>query len=497
MNGYVLSETYDAKFFNKMSPLNFRTKCILSGYRPPKIQTACELGFGFGNSINIFAATTDIEWWGTDFNQSQAYFAQNLSHNVQNGAKLFADSFEKFLSRDLPQFDYITLHGIYSWVDADIRRQILDIIDKHLAPGGGLYISYNAKPGQNNLQSLRDFLKVQQKYVTPHSKLPTESAVESFEVLEHLNQIGARFVKNNEALQGFINEFKDNPHYVVHEFLNSAWDSFSVLDIAEDLRDSQLSFLSRADVNPYLDEIIFPSEQFQFINDASNPLLKEFYKDHITNSGFRSDFWIRGGIKMTPIEQYYYLLDLTIISVERPENLSFRTKIWGQSIDLNQEIYEPIFNYLKDQKPKAVKDLVAECNIQQEHLLAILSTLLQVNYIKLYEEPSELAQARADRMNDYLLNNINNSKLDFLVSSLSQDGILSNSLTRLFIYFMKQGIVDVDGLAEAVKNWLDNKGQNITSEGKVLSGQEAIDHLIVLAKEQVESIDLLKLHNIL
>lgn len=36
----------------------------------------------------------------------------------------------------LPQFDFITLHGIYTWVSRENRQHIVDFIARYLKPGG-------------------------------------------------------------------------------------------------------------------------------------------------------------------------------------------------------------------------------------------------------------------------------------------------------------------------------------------------------------------------
>ena len=46
-----------------------------------------------------FAAGSDVNWWGTDFNPSQASFASELSRASGSAMELFDDSFEEFLTR--------------------------------------------------------------------------------------------------------------------------------------------------------------------------------------------------------------------------------------------------------------------------------------------------------------------------------------------------------------------------------------------------------------
>jgi hypothetical protein len=45
------------------------------------------------------------------------------------------------------RFDYILIHGVYSWVPPHVREAILELCRTSLAPNGVAYISYNALPG--------------------------------------------------------------------------------------------------------------------------------------------------------------------------------------------------------------------------------------------------------------------------------------------------------------------------------------------------------------
>ena len=62
-------------------------------------------------------------WYATDFNPSQAAFARELAAASGADAQLFDDAFADFAeSPDLPDFDYIGLHGIWSWISDANRR---------------------------------------------------------------------------------------------------------------------------------------------------------------------------------------------------------------------------------------------------------------------------------------------------------------------------------------------------------------------------------------
>lgn len=147
--GYVADIGYTHGYFTELNPLRARLALLQSGIAPPpKSGTACELGFGQGLSVNIHAAATDCSWWATDFNPSQAGFAQSLADTSGAHANLSDQAFEEFCNRDdLPMFDFIGLHGIWSWISDANRSVLVKFIHSRLKVGGLLYISYNTQPG--------------------------------------------------------------------------------------------------------------------------------------------------------------------------------------------------------------------------------------------------------------------------------------------------------------------------------------------------------------
>jgi SAM-dependent methyltransferase len=57
------------------------------------------------------------------------------------------------------RFDYILIHGVYSWVPPRVREAILELCGRSLAPGGVAYISYNALPGCYTRRYVWDLLR--------------------------------------------------------------------------------------------------------------------------------------------------------------------------------------------------------------------------------------------------------------------------------------------------------------------------------------------------
>ena len=65
--------------------------------------------------------------------------------------------------RDIPDddgaFDYIIVHGLYSWVPPEVRAHVMPLIARLLAPNGIALVSYNTFPGCRIRQATRDMLR--------------------------------------------------------------------------------------------------------------------------------------------------------------------------------------------------------------------------------------------------------------------------------------------------------------------------------------------------
>lgn len=119
-NGYQTEVNYTYGYYRDLSP-NFQKFCLLlNGIESPDFQEThnhCELGFGQGVSINIHATCNEAKFYGTDFNPAHAAHANQLAEQSHVEHFFYDDSFEELLNRqDLPMFDSISLHGIWSWI---------------------------------------------------------------------------------------------------------------------------------------------------------------------------------------------------------------------------------------------------------------------------------------------------------------------------------------------------------------------------------------------
>ena len=181
----------------------------------------CELGCGQGFSTNLLAsANPHISFHANDFNPTHIAGARDLARSagIEN-AHFYDDSFAEFLNRnDLPAFDFVTLHGIYSWISPENRHAIVRFIRKNLKPGGLVYMSYNAMPGWASMMPLRRLL-VEHAAAQGSSQSLQARIAASLGFADKLGSLDTRYFASHPKLAGRVEKLKgQNPNYVAHEY---------------------------------------------------------------------------------------------------------------------------------------------------------------------------------------------------------------------------------------------------------------------------------------
>src|ERR1700722_16508678 len=152
-SGYVTDVPYCRNFVRELAPSWLDHVALLGGFTPPDRQGSfawCDLGCGPGVTAAILASTHPAgSFHGIDALPAHIDFAQGLASEASvSNATFHCADFSQASDRGLPSFDYIVSHGVYSWVDRAAKLHLRHFIDRHLKPGGLVYVSYNAMPGR-------------------------------------------------------------------------------------------------------------------------------------------------------------------------------------------------------------------------------------------------------------------------------------------------------------------------------------------------------------
>ena len=242
--GYVADIAYTYGYYQELNPLRIQLAFLNAGLVAPEVGVACELGFGQGLSVNVHAAASVTTWWGTDFNPAQAAFAQELAQVSGAGAQVFDQAFADFAQRpDLPDFDYIGLHGIWSWISDENRQVIVDFIRRKLKVGGVLYISYNTLPGWAAFAPMRHLMTEHAEVLGAEGRGIVSRIDGALDFAEKLWETEPRFAQANPLMGERIKTLKtQNRHYLAHEYFNRDWHPMHFATMAQWLEPAKVSY---------------------------------------------------------------------------------------------------------------------------------------------------------------------------------------------------------------------------------------------------------------
>lgn len=272
--GYVADIGYTYGYYTELNPLRVRLAFLNAGLVPPEVGSACELGFGQGMSANLHAAASVVQWAGTDFNPAQAGFAQELARVADSGAQLFDEAFDAFCNRpELPEFDYIGLHGIWSWISDENRAVIVDFVRRKLKVGGVLYISYNTQPGWAAMVPMRDLLTEHAEVLGADGAGIVSRIDSALAFADQLLASNPTYARANPQIAERIKMIKgQDRHYVAHEYFTRDWQPMAFAKMAQWLVPAKLQWACSANYLDAIDAVNLTAEQQTLLASIPDPM---------------------------------------------------------------------------------------------------------------------------------------------------------------------------------------------------------------------------------
>ena len=480
-DGYVTEIGYTYGYYTELNPQRIAVPFLNVGLAPPKIATACELGFGQGLSVNIHAAASQARWYGTDFNPGHATFAQSLAEAAGSGAQLFDQSFAEFGARpDLPDFDYIGLHGVLSWVSAASQRIIVDFIGRKLKPGGVLFISYNTLPGHAAMVALRHLLTEHAGKMAAPARGIVARIGGALEFAEALFALNPAFVTANPTVAERLTTMKgQHRHYLAHEYFNRDWRALPFAEMAASLAPAKLTFACSAAYLDHIDALNFTADQHRFLGEIADPMFRQSVRDFVVNQQFRRDYWVKGGRRLAALEQAEALRKLRVMLINAPRGeiaLTAQGAV-GQR-ELNGTVYNPFLDILADHRPHLLGEIETALSGLGLRLPGIYEALMVLSgrgdvAVVQDDDVQAMVRASTDRLNRHIRDKARSGgELGALASPVTGGGFAVPRFDQLFLLGRDQGHGSADALAGFAWDLLNEQGQRVAKDGKPLETPE-------------------------
>jgi trans-aconitate methyltransferase len=398
--------------------------------------SCCDLGCGQGLSTNVFAAChPEGQFHAIDFNRAHILGASGLAEQARlKNVTFWEATFDDLVTLPLPEFDFITLHGVYSWVNAANRELIIDFIRTKLKVGGVVYISYNCLPGWSPIAPIRQLLI---SYADMESAFLEEQINASIAFVERLKSMNLSYFNVNPSAGSFFDAIsKLSRNYLAHEYFNKDWIQFYHADVVKDFASAEMSFVGSASVVDNLDFLRFSLEEQQLLKGIEDSILKETVKDFAANTRFRRDVFskCRKRLAQTAFLERFSQCRFALIVLRKKDSITLNFPHSDAHFD--PSLYQQVLRAL-DEQHLSLEELLLKPDIARfgsENVHHALMVLLSAGYTLPAVEPSPQALASTRLFNYALLERMAlHMEPQPLASPVVQSGIQLDWIQRLLL----------------------------------------------------------------
>jgi hypothetical protein len=501
--GYVAEVGYTYGYYNELNPLRAALPLLRSGWAIPQVQAACEQGFGQGVSIAMHAAGQPVDWWGTDFNPQQAVFARYLAQASGSEAHLFDDAFEDFAKRpDLPEFDFIALHGIWSWISDANRRTIVDLVRRKLRLGGVLYVSYNTLPGWSHFAPMRHLMTRHAELMGRAGEGVIARVGGALDFAEKMLALEPNYAKVNTAVKDRFKLLKNQDRsYLAHEYFNRDWHPMYFADMAEWLAPAKLSYACSAHFTEHVDAVNLTADQRQLLADIPDPLFRQTTRDFLVNQQFRRDYWVKGARRLNPAEQQQAMKEQSVVLMTPPGKVPLKVSGHAGEAAMAPEVYGPLLDALGGHQPTTLgaleKRMASTKDINFAKLSQAMMILIGMGHVAPANAPQAVAQAtpRAERLNRQLRERAKLADdIQFNLSPVTAGGVPVARFEQVFLLGLEEGRkAQANDLADYGWLILSSLNQRLRKDGEIIQDpEENLKALRATAAEFLERLPALR-----
>lgn len=346
---------YESSAFPQTAINNLEARARMMGLHPAPAANAkvLELGCSMGGNIITQALYyPDAEFVGIDLSGRQV--AQGNAIIEKMGLKNVRLEEKDILTVDesFGKFDYIIVHGIWSWVPDAVKDKIFSICRNNLTEHGIAYISYNVYPGWKRQEQLREIMYFAGRDVLEEPlEARTRKGLDALKALAEIleNDKGLDGGGKLPAIQKILNH---NFYYIAHEYMEAFNDPIYVNGFIEWANRHRLAYIGDTDLHASFVSWMAEHTRERILALAGGDYIaKEFYSDILSDRQFRRSLLCREEVGDTVRRD-------ESVAVEVIESLNFRPAR-GETIDFdeNDTLLSGIRDVMKTGEPFKTEDV--------------------------------------------------------------------------------------------------------------------------------------------
>jgi SAM-dependent methyltransferase len=400
LDGYPVARNYYATVQPQMAPVKIDLAFLARSRLPPLREKGfryAELGCGRGTTLVALAALhPDGHFLGVDMLPAHVAWARRLAGEVGIDNITFEEADFATLATHGPpaaRFDYVSLHGVYTWISDANRAHVNSILGDWVTAGGAVYVSCNAMPAWAEAAPIRRIYQDVLDADAPslEGMAAARSAVELW--LEH--EASSPLKKWWERLSALSDT------YLLHELgakhAGALWSS----ELREAMARARLDYVGPSLLVDHFDKLRLDASARDVINKAEVAGFGPTARDLTLNRSFLTEVFSRGAPHLAQSEVERLFGGMRIQGVDDDARVKAFETSAGLKSSLDESVAERLEGVLRE-GPCTIGELAARTNMHlKKAIQAILILIATQRARSLCTEAETLRAAdRAARFNE-------------------------------------------------------------------------------------------------
>ena len=335
-SGYVADIAYLEGFYVQQSPARMVLACLFGNVEadlPEPDDPVCYLELGCGVGIGaLVTAAANPGWQVTAIDYNPAHIAAGAglarAARLDNIRFIEADLAQLATSSQadlIPQADFVTMHGLWSWVSNEVRSGIVRLLAAKTRPGGVVHLSYNALPGWQGAFGMQRLIYEAGIRSDGRSDAQAEAGLK---LARDLKAVGSQYLNESSITRDLLDSTVGlQAEYLSHEYMSAHWAPAFHADVAAALAGAKLDWVSSVNPMENFPELMLTPEQREVMARYKDPLLRELIKDMCLPRQLRHDVFVRGARRMHNEARDEALCRLTVTPIVSPGELQTKIRV--------------------------------------------------------------------------------------------------------------------------------------------------------------------------
>ena len=321
-SGYVADIAYVEGFYIQQSPARMALACLSGNVavdlpEPDDDASYLELGCGVGIGA-LLTAAANPGWQVTaiDYNPAHIAIASGFARAARLDNIRFVEADISQLAGSaqadaIPAADFVTLHGMWSWVSNDVRAGIVRLLAAKTRAGGMVHVSYNSLPAWQGAIGMQRLVYEAGLRAASRSDLQAQAGLA---LAREIKANGGKFLAESALASDLLAATTDmSSEYLSHEYMSAHWAPAFHADVAAAMAEAKLDWVSSANPLENFPELNLTPEQRAVMDRYKDPIMRELVKDTCLPRQFRHDVFVRGARRMSNDERDTALSRLTVV----------------------------------------------------------------------------------------------------------------------------------------------------------------------------------------